>query len=97
RSSPRKQRTCLPVLGSHRSLAASFDPAPCSGDDLASDDIGLILWRAEDVPTITARAELMAPAIGADANHLFEWCSAFAAMTALELAESPNTSAQQVE
>ena len=39
----------------------------------------------------------MDPEIGADANHLFEWCSAFAAMTALELAESPNTSAQQVE
>jgi hypothetical protein len=33
----------------------------------------------------------------AGANHLFEWCAAFAAMTALELAESRTASADRVE
>jgi hypothetical protein len=36
-------------------------------------------------------------AIGADTSHLFEWCTAFAAMTALELAESPNASPDRVQ
>ena len=81
--------------GAQRGLVA-IDPAPCLGDDLAFEAIDLLLWQADDVNTIAARAKLLAPAIGADTNHLFEWCSAFAAMTALELAESPNASADRV-
>jgi streptomycin 6-kinase len=72
--------------GGERGLVA-IDPAPCVGDP-AFDAIDLVLWRAEDVGTITARAEQLAPAIGAEARRLVRWCSAFAAMTALELAEA---------
>jgi streptomycin 6-kinase len=82
--------------GAKRGLVA-IDPAPCLGKDIAFDAIDLLLWQAEDVGTIAARAELLAPAIGVDANHLFEWCSAFAAMTALEIAESPNASADRIQ
>jgi streptomycin 6-kinase len=82
--------------GAQRGLVA-IDPAPCLGDDLAFEAIDLLLWQADDVNTIAARAKLLAQAIGADTNHLFEWCSAFAAMTALELAESPNASADRVQ
>jgi streptomycin 6-kinase len=82
--------------GAQRGLVA-IDPAPCLGDDLAFEAIDLLLWQAGDVDTIAARAKLLAPAIGADSNHLFEWCTAFAAMTALELAESPNASADRVQ
>jgi len=82
--------------GARRGLVA-IDPAPCLGDDVAFEAIDLLLWRADDVDTIWARAKLLAPAIGADTNHLFEWCSAFAAMAALELAESPNASADRVQ
>ncbi len=74
--------------GAQRGLVA-IDPAPCLGDDLALEAIDLLLWQADDVDTIAARAKLLAPAIGADTSHLFEWCTAFAAMTALELAEHP--------
>jgi hypothetical protein len=56
-----------------------------------------VLWQADDVETIVARAELLAPAIGADATHLLEWCAAFAAMTALELAESRDASANRIQ
>jgi len=82
--------------GAQRGLVA-IDPAPCLGDDVAFDAIDLLLWQADDVSTIAERAELLAPAIGADANHLFEWCTAFAAMDALELAESPNASADGIQ
>jgi streptomycin 6-kinase len=82
--------------GAQRGLVA-IDPAPCLGDDLAFEAIDLLLWQADDVGTIAARAKLLAPAIGADTNHLFEWCSAFAAMTALELAGSPDASADRVQ
>jgi hypothetical protein len=75
----------------------AIDPAPCLGDDLAFDAIDLLLWQAEEVATIAARTELLAPAIGAEANHLFQWCSAFAAMTALEMAESPDASADRIQ
>jgi streptomycin 6-kinase len=81
--------------GAQRGLVA-IDPAPCLGHDLAFEAIDLLLWQADDVDTIEARAKLLAPAIGADTNHVFEWCRAFAAMTALELAESPNASADRV-
>jgi streptomycin 6-kinase len=82
--------------GAERGLVA-IDPAPCLGGDVAFEAIDLLLWQADDVDTIAARAELLAPAIGADPDHLFEWCTAFAAMTALELAESPDASAERIQ
>jgi streptomycin 6-kinase len=81
--------------GVKRGLVA-IDPAPCLGDDIAFDAIDLVLWQAEDVAMIAVRAKLLASAIGVDANHLFEWCTAFAAMTALELAESPDGSVDRI-
>jgi len=77
--------------GARRGLVA-VDPAPCLGDDLAFDAIELLLWQADDVDTIAARVQRLAPAIGTDAERLGEWCTAFAAMIALELAELPGTS-----
>jgi streptomycin 6-kinase len=82
--------------GAQRGLVA-IDPAPCLGDDVAFEAIDLLLWQADDVDTIAARANLLAPAIGADTSHLFEWCIAFATMIALELAESPNASLGRVQ
>src|SRR6185295_6079650 len=67
--------------GEQRGLVA-IDPAPCLGDP-AFDAIDLVLWRAKDVETITARVEQFAPTIGTTARRLAQWCSAFAAMTAL--------------
>jgi streptomycin 6-kinase len=46
--------------------------------------------------TVAARAELLAPALGVDAIRLLDWCTAFAAMIALELAEAPNASHDRV-
>ena len=51
----------------------------------------------EDAETIAARTEQLGPAIGADGARLLQWCSAFAAMTALEMAEAPGGSRAQVE
>jgi streptomycin 6-kinase len=82
--------------GNQRELVA-IDPAPCLGDDLAFDAIDLLLWQAEDVDMIAARAEQLAPAIDVDARRLLDWCTAFAGMTALELAESPDSSRKQIE
>ena len=81
--------------GTGRGLVA-IDPAPCIGDP-AFDAIDLVFWRATDAGTITACAQQLAPAIGADANRLIEWCTAFAGMVALEIAERPGGSRQQVE
>jgi streptomycin 6-kinase len=81
--------------GTGRGLVA-IDPAPCVGDP-AFDAIDLVFWRASAAGTITARAQQLAPAIGADANRLIEWCTAFAAMVALEVAERPGGSREQVE
>src|SRR5206468_1701081 len=82
--------------GAHRGLVA-IDPAPCLGDDLAFDAIDLLLWQADDVDTIAARAHLLAPAIGTDTSHLMAWCTAFAAMIALELAQSHHASPHRVQ
>jgi streptomycin 6-kinase len=82
--------------GARRGLVA-IDPAPCLGDDLAFDAIDMLLWQADDVDAIESRVAVLAPAIGADASHLLEWCIAFAAMTALELAESPKASVDRVQ
>jgi streptomycin 6-kinase len=72
--------------GEGRGLVA-IDPAPCLGDP-AFDAIDLVLWRADDGKTITSRAEQLARAIGAEVERLVEWCAAFAAMAALEIAEA---------
>jgi streptomycin 6-kinase len=82
--------------GPQRGLVA-IDPAPCLGDDLGYDAIDLLLWQADDVEVIASRAERLAPAIDVDAGRLLDWCTAFAGMTALELAEAPNASAQRIE
>ena len=81
--------------GTGRGLVA-IDPAPCMGDP-AFDAIDLVFWRATDAGTIVARAQQLAPAIGADANRLVDWCTAFAGMVALEMAERPGGSREQVE
>ena len=81
--------------GEERGLVA-IDPAPCLGDP-AFDAIDLVLWRAEDADMIAARAERLAPAIGADARRLLDWCAAFAGMAALEEAEAADSSRDRVE
>jgi streptomycin 6-kinase len=81
--------------GGERGLVA-IDPAPCLGDDLAFDAIDLVLWLADDVDIIAARAEQLAPAIGVDARRLLDWCTAFAAMTALELCEASDSSPDRI-
>jgi streptomycin 6-kinase len=82
--------------GPQRGLVA-IDPAPCLGDDVAFEAIDLLLWQADDVETIEARADLLARAIGADTDHLLEWCAACAAMIALEVAESPDAPPDRVQ
>jgi streptomycin 6-kinase len=82
--------------GNERGLVA-IDPAPCLGDDLAFEAIDLLLWQADDVDTIAARAEQLAPAIDVDASRLLDWCTAFAAMTALELAEAAESSRERLQ
>ena len=69
--------------GAERGLVA-IDPAPCLGD-AAFDAVDLVLWQADDLETIEARTERLAAATGVDAERLFGWCVAFAAMSALEL------------
>jgi streptomycin 6-kinase len=81
--------------GEERGLVA-IDPAPCLGD-AAFDAIDLMLWRAQDVKTIATRIEQLAPAIGADPGRLLDWCTAFAGMAALELAEGSAISRVQLE
>jgi streptomycin 6-kinase len=82
--------------GSQRGLVA-IDPAPCLGDDLGYDALDLLLWQADDVDVIAARAEQLAPAIDVDAGRLLDWCTAFAAMTALELAEASDISGERIQ
>jgi streptomycin 6-kinase len=73
--------------GVARGLVA-IDPAPCRGD-ATFDAIDLLLWQADDLATIEGRAARLAAALGADAPRLLEWCTAFAGMTALDLARTP--------
>jgi streptomycin 6-kinase len=75
--------------GAVRGLVA-VDPAPCVGDP-AFDAVDLGFWRADDEDAVVQRASSLAPAIGAEPQRLLDWCSAFAAMVALELAESGET------
>jgi streptomycin 6-kinase len=76
--------------GDTRGLVA-IDPAPCFGD-AAFDAVDLVFWRATDTETIAARAQEMAPAIGSTGTRVLDWCRAFAAMVALELAASSTAS-----
>ena len=82
-------------VGERRGLVA-IDPAPCRGD-AAFDAIDLVLWRADDVRTIEARADELASAIGAQPERFLAWCTAFAGMTALELADSPGSSRERID
>ena len=81
--------------GAERGLVA-IDPAPCLGDP-AFDPVDLVFFHAGDVETIAARAEELAPAIGADAGRLLGWCVAFAGMVALEKAAQSDGADDQLE
>jgi streptomycin 6-kinase len=82
--------------GNQRGLVA-IDLAPCPGDDLGFDAIDLLLSRADNVDMIATRAKQVAPAIDVDARRLLDWCTAFAGMTAVELAEAPNSPRERIE
>jgi streptomycin 6-kinase len=81
--------------GAGRGLVA-IDPAPCLGD-AAFDAVDLILWEAADADTIETRAERLAAAAGLDAQRLLDWCTAFAGMSALELASQADAPGERVE
>jgi streptomycin 6-kinase len=81
--------------GPERGLVA-VDPAPCVGDP-AFDAIDLVLWRAADVGAIAARAQELAAATRIDAGRVLDWCTAFAGMAALDIAEKPDGSRADVE
>jgi streptomycin 6-kinase len=81
--------------GADRGLVA-IDPSPCLGDP-AFDVVDLVFWLAHDATTIERRAEQAARGIGADPGRVLAWCSAFAAMIALEIAESSGAPALQLE
>jgi streptomycin 6-kinase len=81
--------------GTARGLVA-IDPAPCLGD-AAFDAVDLILWEADDLATVEARAERLATAAGMDAQRLLDWCSAFAGMCALELASQEDAHHPRIE
>jgi streptomycin 6-kinase len=81
--------------GAERGLVA-IDPAPCLGD-AAFDAVDLILWDADDLETIEARAGLLAAAADMDVRRLLDWCSAFAGMCALELANEGNVRNARIE
>ena len=81
--------------GVERGLVA-VDPAPCLGDP-AFDAVDLILWQADDLETIQARAERLAAAADTDEARLLGLCAAFAGMTALELASQGNDRHRRTE
>jgi len=70
--------------GPERRLVA-IDPAACVGDP-AFDAVDLIMWQAEAPAAVRGRAQALAAETGADPDRMVEWCAAFAAMNALELA-----------
>lgn len=72
--------------GTRRGLVA-IDPAPCRGD-AAFDSIDLLMWQAEDLGTLTARADELGHRLGCPPERLVTWCAAFAASVALEEAEA---------
>jgi streptomycin 6-kinase len=81
--------------GADRGLVA-IDPAPCLGDP-AFDVVDLVFWLARDAATIEMRAKRLALGIGADAGRVLAWCSAFAAMVALEIAEDSDCPSPPLE
>jgi streptomycin 6-kinase len=81
--------------GSERGLVA-IDPAPCFGDP-AFDTIDLLFWKADRVETITTRAQRLAATIGAPAERMLDWCTAFAGMALLDLADLGRAVEPQVE
>jgi streptomycin 6-kinase len=80
--------------GDRRGLVA-VDPAPCLGDP-AFDAVDLVMWQAGDVDIVGARAEQLASALDFETNRLLAWFTAFAGMTALELAASPGSAPERV-
>jgi streptomycin 6-kinase len=81
--------------GDARGLVA-IDPAPCLGD-AAFDAIDLLMWDAGDVATVEDRAVRLAAATDLGADRLIDWCSAFAAMNALELASNGTVSGARID
>jgi streptomycin 6-kinase len=81
--------------GAGRGLVA-IDPAPCLGGP-AFDAVDLILWQAHALQTIEARIQRLAAMTGVNAERLFSWCMAFAAMSALELASQGNGPSAGIE
>ncbi|HEX3330316.1 MAG TPA: aminoglycoside phosphotransferase family protein [Gaiellales bacterium] len=79
--------TAVNVLDGGRRGLVAIDPAPCLGDP-AFDAVDLVFWRARNVDTIAERARELAAALEADSGRLMDWCAAFAAMVALEIAEA---------
>src|SRR5438045_9763455 len=77
--------TAVNVLdgGGLRGLVA-IDPAACLGDP-AYDAIDLLVWRADDIATVQARATQLATDIDLDVTRVLDWCLAFAALFALDL------------
>jgi streptomycin 6-kinase len=88
--------TPVNVLDGGEGRLVAIDPAPCVGDP-AFDAIDFVLWRATDAVAITARAEQLATGIGVEPGRLLDWCAAFAGMTAMEIAEAPGNSFEEVE
>jgi streptomycin 6-kinase len=72
--------------GAERGLVA-IDPAACWGDP-AFDTVDLLMWRADDLATLTARSQEVADRLGVPHERPLRWCAAFAAMVALEEAEA---------
>jgi streptomycin 6-kinase len=83
------------VHGGKRRGLVAIDPAPCIGDP-GFDAVDLLFWQADSVATITARATELATATGVEADRLLDWCMAFAAMSALELAGSTDASEERL-
>ena len=80
--------------GAGRGLVA-IDPAPCLGD-AAFDAVDLVLWQADDLATVQARAQGVAAATGMETGRVLAWCSAFAGMNALEMATQVGASSVRV-
>jgi streptomycin 6-kinase len=72
--------------GAGRGLVA-VDPAPCWGEP-AFDTVDLVMWKAEDLATVTARARALGRRLEVPEGTVLRWCAAFATMIALELAEA---------
>jgi streptomycin 6-kinase len=80
--------------GGTRGLVA-IDPAPCVGDP-AFDAVDLLLWQADDFETVAVRTAALAPTIGVKPTRMLDWCTAFAGMVVLEMAESATSSRKSI-